>query len=61
MAHVFLTSTFVGGECSTLLHGRFTPGESVPSTHETEGWVGPRTGLDALEKSKILPLPVVEL
>jgi hypothetical protein len=28
-----------------------------PSTHFIEGWLGPRTGLVAVEKRKILPLP----
>jgi hypothetical protein len=35
--------------------GRFTSGEIAPRTHWIEGWVGPRAGLDAVEKRKILP------
>jgi hypothetical protein len=30
------------------------PGERVPGTHWIGGWVGPRAGLDAVEKRKIL-------
>jgi hypothetical protein len=30
--------------------GRFTPGERAPGTHWIGGWVGPRAGLDAMEK-----------
>jgi hypothetical protein len=36
-------------------HGRFTPG-----THWIGGWVGPRGGLDDVEKSKISFLPGIE-
>jgi hypothetical protein len=43
--HVFLTSALVGGEWSASRLGRFTPG-----THWTRGWVGPRAGLDDMEK-----------
>lgn len=32
----------------------FTPWETAPSTHWTEDFVGPRVGLDAVEKRKIL-------
>jgi hypothetical protein len=32
---------------------RFTPGETVPSTHSTGGWVDSRVGQGALEKRKI--------
>jgi hypothetical protein len=32
-----------------------------PGTNRIGGWVGPRTGLDAVENRKILPLPVIEL
>jgi hypothetical protein len=33
---------------------RFTPGERTPSTHWIGGWVGPRAGLDAGARRKIL-------
>jgi hypothetical protein len=36
---------------------RFTPGERAPGTHLIGGWVGPRSGLDVVEKRNILPLP----
>jgi hypothetical protein len=35
----------------------FTPGERAPGTHWIGGWVGPRTGLDVVEKRNIFPLP----
>jgi hypothetical protein len=35
---------------------RFTPGERTPGTHCTGGWVGPRAGLDAEARGKILCL-----
>jgi hypothetical protein len=39
--------------------GRFTPGERAPGTHWIGGWEGPRDGLDAMGKTKILFLGVV--
>jgi hypothetical protein len=56
-----LTSVLVGGEWSALRPGRFNPGEGAPGTHWTGGWVGPRTGLDNVEKRKFLTLPGLEL
>jgi hypothetical protein len=47
--HVFLTSALVGGEWSATLPCRFTAG------------VGPRAGLDDMEKWKFLTLPGLEL
>jgi hypothetical protein len=38
--------------------GRFTPGETAPSTHWIGSWVGPKADLKVVEKIKILPLPV---
>jgi hypothetical protein len=35
--------------------GRFVAGERAPSTHWRGDWVDPTTGLDAVEKRKILP------
>jgi hypothetical protein len=32
----------------------FTPGEKIPGTHWTGGWVGPRVGLDTEEKYSCL-------
>jgi hypothetical protein len=36
------------------------PREITPGTHWTEGWVGPRTGLNDVEGRKILPPPGLE-
>jgi hypothetical protein len=42
--------------------GRFTPGgRSPPGVHWIGGWVGPRTGLEDMERRKVLPLPGLEL
>jgi hypothetical protein len=43
--HVILTSALLGGECTASDPGRFTPG-----THWMGGWLGPRAGLDEMEK-----------
>jgi hypothetical protein len=32
--------------------GRFAPGEKARSNHWIGGWMGPRVGLDAVEKEK---------
>jgi hypothetical protein len=49
----FLTSALDGGEWSASHFGRFTPSERAPGSHWIGGWVGSRTGLDALVKRKI--------
>jgi hypothetical protein len=49
-----------GGEWSASYPSHFTHGERVPDTHWIGGWVGPRAGLDIVEKRKIVPLPVFE-
>jgi hypothetical protein len=59
--HVFLNSALVGSEWSSSCPGRFTLGERAPGIHWIEGWVGPGTGLDDVEKRKILPIPGLEL
>jgi hypothetical protein len=41
--------------------GLFTPGEIAPGTHWKGGWMGPRTGLDDVERRKFLTLPELEL
>jgi hypothetical protein len=46
---------------SASLPGHFTPGEKASGTHWRVSWVGPRTGLDDVERRKILPLPGLEL
>jgi hypothetical protein len=48
--HVFMTTALVGGELSASRPGRLTPGERAPDTHCISGWVGPRAGLDDVEK-----------
>jgi hypothetical protein len=59
--HVFLSSTLVGSEWSASRRGRLTSGERTPGTHWIGGWVGPRAGLDDVEKRKFLTLPGLEL
>jgi hypothetical protein len=55
--HVFLTSALVGGEWSASRPCRFTPGERALGTNYKGGWVGPRTGLDDVERrEKLLTL-----
>jgi hypothetical protein len=49
--HIFLSSAPAGGESSDSLPGRFTPGERAPGIHWIGGWVGPRAGLDDVEKT----------
>jgi hypothetical protein len=59
--HIFFTSALVGGERSVSRPGRFIPRESAPGTHSMGGWVGPRAGLDVVEKRNFLFLPGLEL
>jgi hypothetical protein len=54
IAPPFLTSALDGGEWSASRTCHFTPGEKAPGTHWIGGHVGPRAGLDAVEKRKIL-------
>jgi hypothetical protein len=58
--HVFLTSTLVGGEWLASRPCRFTPGERATGTHRIGGRVGPKAGLDHMEKRKFLTLPEFE-
>jgi hypothetical protein len=37
------------------------PGKALPDSPSVAGWVGPRTGLDDVERRKVLPLPGLEL
>jgi hypothetical protein len=50
--HIFLSSALVGGEWSASHPGRFIPGERATGTHWIGGWMGPRVGLDDMEKGK---------
>jgi hypothetical protein len=59
--HIFLTSALAGGECSPSRPCRFTPGERTLFTHCIRGLVGPRGGLNDVEKKKFLTLPGIEL
>jgi hypothetical protein len=45
-----LTSAIDGGEWSDSRSSRFTSRERAPGTHWLGGWVGPRAGLDTVEK-----------
>jgi hypothetical protein len=58
---ILLTSALVGGECSASHLSRFTPGERAPGTYWLGGLVGPRTGVNDVEKKKFLTLPGLEL
>jgi hypothetical protein len=60
-ARFFLTSVLDGSEWSASRPCRFNPREKTPSTHWIGGWVGPRAGLDGMEKGKFLILPGIEL
>jgi hypothetical protein len=60
IAPPFLTSALDGGEWSASRPGTFTSEKGIPVTHRIRGWVCPRTGLEAMEKRKILPLPGFE-
>jgi hypothetical protein len=61
LSHIFFTSAVVGGEWSTSRPGRLTPAERAPGTHCIGGSVGPRAGLDDVEKRKFLARPGLEL
>jgi hypothetical protein len=53
--HAFLISALVIGECWASRPGHFTAGERVPVTLWIGGWVGLSTGLNDVERRKILP------
>jgi hypothetical protein len=59
--HVILASALVRGEWSVSRTGHTTVRETAPGTHRIGGWVGPRAGLDYLEKGKFLSLSGLEL
>jgi hypothetical protein len=60
---ICLNSTLsrVGGEWSASRPRRSTPGKRGPGTHWIGGWVGPRTGLNDVEKRKFLNVVRLEL
>jgi hypothetical protein len=54
LLHLFSTSALDRSECSVSWLGRFIPPEkSAHVTNLIGGWVGPRAGVDTLEKKKI--------
>jgi hypothetical protein len=59
--YIFLTSALFGGEWSASRPSRFTPGKRASGTHWLGDWVGPRAGIDDVEKRKCLTLPGLEL
>jgi hypothetical protein len=59
--HVFLTLALLGCELSASHPGCFTPKERAPFNHLIGSWMGPRTGLDNVEKRKFLTLLGLEL
>jgi hypothetical protein len=59
--HVFLTLALVGHEWSASGPCHFTPGIRAPGSQWIGGWVGPRGGLNDVEKLKFLALPGLEL
>jgi hypothetical protein len=58
---VFLTSALVGDEWLASRLSRFNPLDKAPGTHWIGGWVGRTTGLDDVERRKMLPLLGLEL
>jgi hypothetical protein len=54
IAPPFLTSALDGGEWSASSTGRFTPGEIASGSRWIEGWVGPRAGLDAVDRRNLV-------
>jgi hypothetical protein len=57
---LFLTLALDGGQWSASRFCRFTPREITTGTHWIWGRLDHRTGLDAVEKRKILPLPGIK-
>jgi hypothetical protein len=57
---MFLLSTLVGEEWLASRPCRFTSGEIAPGTHWIGGLVGPRTGLDDVQKRKFSTLRGLE-
>jgi hypothetical protein len=50
LIHAILTSALDGCEWSASRPGRFNSGERTFSKHWIGGWVGPKGGLDTVEK-----------
>jgi hypothetical protein len=61
IAQTFLTSELDAGELSAVRPDRFTAEESALGTQPIGGFVGPRAGLDVIEKIRYLfSLPGIE-
>jgi hypothetical protein len=58
--YLFLTSALHGVSGQHHAPAALYPGEKTPGTHCTRGWVGPRAGLDADARGKILCLSGIE-
>jgi hypothetical protein len=56
----FLTLALDGIEWSASRPGRSTPREIATGIHWIGGWVGPRSGVDVVDKRLILTLPRLE-
>jgi hypothetical protein len=56
LAHIFLTSSLHGGVWSASSDSRYTLGERVPGTYWIGGKVGPKAGLEDMEKQTFLTL-----
>jgi hypothetical protein len=50
--HILLSSALVGGEWSASRPCHFTPRERTLGTDWKGGWLGPRAGLNYVEKRK---------
>jgi hypothetical protein len=50
--HAFLIAASEGGEWSASRTGDFIPRERTPDAHWIGGWLGPRAGLNAVEREK---------
>jgi hypothetical protein len=53
LPHAYFTLALHGGEWSVLRPGRFTPRERAPVSYWIGGWMGLRTGLDAVVRRRI--------
>jgi hypothetical protein len=59
--HTFVPPALVGGEWSASRHCRFISGERANGTRWIGSWVGPRAGLENVEKRKFLTQQGLEI